>query len=57
MGEKHGENLGEFGFGLPAAGDRINGVGLGAVAAEQLSGEMTVDGKVVLKPVTHPNGL
>ena len=50
MGEQHSETLGEVRFGLPAAGDRINGVGLGAVTAQQLSGEMTVNGKSRAKP-------
>src|SRR5215510_1867333 len=45
MGEQHGENLSEVRFRLPAAGDWINGVGLRAITAQQLSSEMAVYGK------------
>ncbi len=45
LGHEDRENVTQVGFGLPAAGNGVEGVGLGAVKAEQLCRQVPVDGE------------
>ena len=52
--QQYSQALRQFRFGLPTAGNGIDRVGLGTITAQELSGEVAVDGERGAKPRHAP---